>query len=141
MDLRVVYKDEELAGLVAPPAGVYPFEPGDGVVLRAYGIGEIPVVIDWSGDISGHGETQYVDMDEHKRITVTFRRADQWPEKKAPPWFDVTENKNFYAFLGGGDLYGWFVASRNEKKGAGITHLTHRDTFLTPLFLYYFVKL
>lgn len=134
LDLRVVYEDEELSGLVTPPAGVYPFEPGDGVVLRAYGTGEIPVAIDWSGDISGHGETQYVDMDGHKRITATFRRTDKWPENKSSPWFDVTENKNFYAFLGGGDLYGWFVASRNEKKGAGITHLTHRKAFLNPVF-------
>ena len=46
LDLRVVYEDEALAGLVAPPEGVYPFQPGDGVVLRAYGMGDIPVAID-----------------------------------------------------------------------------------------------
>ena len=133
LDLRVVYEDEELAGLVAPPAGVYPFEPGDGVVLRAYGIGEIPVTIEWSGDIAGSGETQFVDMDDHKRITVTFKRADKWPEKEAPPWFDVAENKNYYAFLGGGNLYGWFIASRDKTKGAGITHLTHKKVPLKPI--------
>ena len=133
LDLRVVYEGEAISGLVAPPAGVYPFEPGDGVVLRAYGRGETPVAISWSGDASGTGETLYVDMDVSKHITVTFSRMAQWPEKEEPPWFTVTENKNYYAFLGGGDLYGWFAASRNEKKGAGITHITHRDSFLIPL--------
>jgi len=133
LDLRVVYEDDSISGLVAPPAGVYPFEPGDGVVLRAYGRGAVPVAISWSGDVSGTGETLYVDMDVSKRITVTFSRVAQWPEKEEPPWFTVSENKNFYAFLGGGDLYGWFAASRNEKKGAGITHITHHDSYLIPL--------
>ena len=134
LDLRVVYEEESLSGLVAPPAGVYPFEPGDGVVLRAYGMGEVPVAIEWSGDVSGNGETHYVDMDENKQVIVTFKCAAQWPEKEEPPWFDVTEHKNFYAFVGGGDLYGWFAACRHEKKGAGITHLTHRKAFLNPVF-------
>ena len=133
LDLRVVFEEEALAGLVAPPAGVYPFEPGDGVVLRAYGMGNVPVTIEWSGDVAGSGETQFVDMDNHKRITVTFRRAELWPEKEESPWFDVAENKNYYAFLGGGDLYGWFVASRDKTKGAGITHLTHKKVPLKPI--------
>ena len=132
LDLRVEYADAELAGLTAPPPGVYLFQPGDGVVLRAYGHGDIPVEAVWSGDVSDAGPVLFVDMDHSKRITAIFQRADQWPEEE-PPWFDVPENKDLYAFVGGGDLYGWFAASRHEAKGAGITHLTHQDAFLRPI--------
>ncbi|HDP35161.1 MAG TPA: tetratricopeptide repeat protein, partial [Candidatus Hydrogenedentes bacterium] len=133
LDLRVVYEEENLSGLVAPPEGVYPFAPGDGVVLRAYGRGDAPVQAVWSGDVAGVGETLYVDMDRHKQITVTFQRVERWPDRETPPWYDVPKNKNLYALVGGGNLYGWFAASRDKSRGAGITHLTHKDAFLKPI--------
>ncbi|NLN92043.1 MAG: tetratricopeptide repeat protein, partial [Candidatus Hydrogenedens sp.] len=68
---------------------------------------------------------------------IHVQSAPPDPEGKAyseNSWFDVPENDFIYAFVGGGNLYGWFSGNRHKDYGAGITGLVHSDYPWKPIF-------
>jgi len=109
--------------ILTPPPGVYYFHAGDHVILSVFDSLHHAVPIFWDG--AGKEATCFkvLTLQEHLEIELSFD-----PElpvfKETPPdsreqWFDVPTDSTIYAFVGGGNLYGWFTGYRHKDHGAG----------------------
>ena len=124
--------------ILTPPPGVYYFHAGDHVILSVFDSLHHTVPIFWDG--AGKEATCFkvLTLQEHLEIELSFD-----PElpvfKETPPdsreqWFDVPTDSTIYAFVGGGNLYGWFTGYRHKDHGAGITGLVHTHYPWMPVF-------
>ncbi len=132
LEIHPASNTEQSSCVIAPPPGIYPFKKGDRVVLHAYWKGEAPLVPSWSGDVSSIGHTVPIVVDRNKSISVQFVPSKNKTEESVL-WIEALEDTNTYAFLGGGNLYGWFSAARDKNKGAGLMGLTHKTRLCSPM--------
>jgi tetratricopeptide (TPR) repeat protein len=121
--------------VVFPPPGTHQVPKGDTVVLQGRRRGAPDCPPAWSGDVTGGPSFAVtVVMDSAKRAAAAFdggcvpsagRDAFAAPDKGA-----------LHAFLGSGDLYGWFSMNRSRPGyGAGITHMVSGEYPYAPVFM------